>query len=106
MSDDLPPPVERHAAQDRAGKRALRTAHDLGAALAADGADAEPVVLRTDGPHVSLAGLAALIDEALAENAAAEPGGGSTEHAAEPSDPGTRPQRGTDSPSSAPRAAG
>ncbi|HEX2075934.1 MAG TPA: hypothetical protein VHF92_19320 [Geodermatophilus sp.] len=105
MSDDLPPPVERHAAQDRVGKRALRTAHDLGAALADDGADAEPVVLRTDGPHVSFAGLAALIDEALAEDAAARRAGRPAD-AAEPSGPRAQPQQGTAGPSSAPPTAG
>jgi hypothetical protein len=60
---DPPPRIERHEATDRFGKAAMRTAHDLGEALA----DADPVVVRTDGPHRSLAGLAALIDDALAE---------------------------------------
>jgi hypothetical protein len=60
---DPPPPIERHEATDRFGKAAMRTAHDLGEALA----DPDPVVVRTDGPHRSLAGLTALIDAALAE---------------------------------------
>ena len=106
MSDDLPPPVERHAAQDRVGKRALRTAHDLGAALTHDGAGPEPVLLRTDGPHVSFAGLAALIDEALAEDAAAGPAGRQADGAAEPPGPRPEPQQGAGGPSPAPPAAG
>ncbi|WP_448628117.1 hypothetical protein [Geodermatophilus sp. URMC 64] len=61
-------PIERHEAVDRFGKAALRTAHDLSDALAEeDGGPAEPVVLRTDGPHRSLAGLAAVLDAALAD---------------------------------------
>jgi hypothetical protein len=61
-------PIERHEAVDRFGKATLRTAHDLTAALAEeDGGPPEPVVLRTDGPHRSLDGLAALIDAALAD---------------------------------------
>jgi hypothetical protein len=65
---DLPPPIERHEAVDRFGKAALRTAHRLTAALAESGEDAEPIVLRTDGPHRTLDGLAALIDAALADD--------------------------------------
>ena len=69
---DQPPRIDKHEAWDRAGKAALRTAHDLGAALSATGEpDAEPgvepVVVRTGGPHRSIAALAALIDDALAE---------------------------------------
>jgi hypothetical protein len=60
---DPPPQIQRHEATDRFGKAAMRTAHDLGEALA----DPDPVVVRTDGPHRSLSGLAALIDAALAE---------------------------------------
>ena len=61
-----PPRIERHEAVDRFGKAALRTAHDLTAALAEnDRADEEPIVVRTDGPHRSIDGLMALIDEAL-----------------------------------------
>jgi len=61
------PPVERHVAADRAGKHALRTAHGITEALAANGADAgEPVLVRRNGPHRSIAGLETLIDEALA----------------------------------------
>jgi hypothetical protein len=66
MSEQLPP-IERHAATDRFGKRALRTAHELGAALPED----EPVLLRRDGPHRSIGGLEALLDEALADDEAA-----------------------------------
>jgi hypothetical protein len=66
------PPLERHEATDRFGKAALRTAHDLGEALA----DPDPVVVRTDGPHRSLAGLTALIDAALADDEDAERGAG------------------------------
>lgn len=69
---DPPPRIERHEATDRFGKAALRTAHDLGEALA----DADPVVVRTDGPHRTLDGLAALIDAALAEDPPAADGAG------------------------------
>ena len=65
---DLPPPIERHEAVDRFGKTALRTAHRLTAAMAESGADEEPILLRTDGPHRTLDGLAALIDAALADD--------------------------------------
>jgi hypothetical protein len=65
---DLPPPIERHEAVDRFGKTALRTAHRLTAAMAESGVDEEPILLRTDGPHRTLDGLAALIDAALADN--------------------------------------
>jgi hypothetical protein len=70
MSDLPPPPIERHEAADRFGKTALRTAHRLTAALAESGADEEPILVRTDGPHRTLDGLAALIDAALADNGA------------------------------------
>ena len=69
-----PPRIERHEATDRVGKAALRTAHDLTEALAEDeGSGPEPVVLRTDGPHRSLDGLAALLDAALAEEESDHP---------------------------------
>jgi hypothetical protein len=63
---DPPPRIERHEATDRFGAAALRAAHDLGKAL--PDPDPDPVVVRTGGPHRSLAGLAALIDAALAED--------------------------------------
>ncbi|NEM04652.1 hypothetical protein [Geodermatophilus normandii] len=70
MTEGLPR-VERHEAADRAGKAALRAAHDLTEALSEDGDDVpEPVVLRRGGPHRSLDGLAALLDQALEENEA------------------------------------
>jgi hypothetical protein len=68
MSDE-PPRVAAHEARDRFGKTAVRTAHDLTAALARDGrpeAD-DPIIVRTDGPHRTIDGLAALIDAALDE---------------------------------------
>ena len=70
--DPRPPTVEQHEAVDRFGKAALRTAHDLGAALAETGhaEPGEPVVVRTGGPHRTIDGLAALIDEVLADEAA------------------------------------
>ena len=65
MSEPLPP-VERHAATDRFGKTALRTAHEIAAALADDrDGVAEPGLLRRGGPHRSIGGLEALIDDAL-----------------------------------------
>jgi hypothetical protein len=65
---DQPPRIEKHEAADRAGKAALTTAHDLGAALSATGEqDVEPVVVRRGGPHRSIAALEALIDDALTE---------------------------------------
>jgi hypothetical protein len=69
MSDDLPP-IERHAATDRFGRHALRTAHDLGAALPED----EPVLLRRGGPHRSIGELEALLDEALTDDEPPAPG--------------------------------
>jgi hypothetical protein len=71
--DDEPPRIDKHEAVDRFGKMTLRTAHDLGAALA-DGDDdvAEPVVLRRGGPHRSIDGLMALLDDALAGESGAE----------------------------------
>jgi hypothetical protein len=75
--DDSPPRIERHEAVDRFGKKVLRTAHELTAALAENGAtDQEPVVLRTDGPHRSIRGLMGLIDEALDDD---RPSGGTAE---------------------------
>jgi hypothetical protein len=64
---EQPPRIERHEAFDRFGKTALRTAHDLTAGLTEAGFADEPIVLRTDGPHRSIDGLAALIDAALAD---------------------------------------
>jgi hypothetical protein len=71
--DDVPPRIDKHEAADRFGKTTLRTAHDLTAALA-DGDDvvAEPIVLRRGGPHRSIDGLMALLDDALADESAAE----------------------------------
>jgi hypothetical protein len=66
---EQPPPIERHAAADRFGKRALRTAHDLTAAMADDDGAGEPIVLRRNGPHRSIGALEALIDEALIDEA-------------------------------------
>jgi hypothetical protein len=67
---EQPPPIERHAAADRFGKRALRTAHDITAALAehAGGAEEEPVLLHRNGPHRSIGTLEALIDAALEDD--------------------------------------
>lgn len=65
---DLPPRIERHEAADRFGKIALHTAHRLSAAMAESGADQEPILVRTDGPHRTLDGLASLIDAALADD--------------------------------------
>jgi hypothetical protein len=62
-------PIERHVATERFGKQALRTAHDISVSLAEGGAD-EPVVLRRNGPHRSISGLEALLDEALADDGA------------------------------------
>jgi hypothetical protein len=36
--------------------------------MAESGADEEPILVRTDGPHRTLDGLAALIDAALADD--------------------------------------
>jgi hypothetical protein len=69
--DEHPPPIARHEAADRIGRITLGAAHDLGVALAESGStESEPVVVRTGGPHRTLDGLVALIDEALAEDAA------------------------------------
>ncbi|MGY1637422.1 hypothetical protein ACI78V_12300 [Geodermatophilus sp. SYSU D00742] len=78
MAEEFPR-IERHEAVDRFGRTALRTAADLDRALSDDdrGTDADPVVLRTDGPHRSLAGLAALLDEALADDHGDDRGGAS-----------------------------
>jgi hypothetical protein len=80
--DEHPPPIARHEAQDRIGRLTLRTAHDLGEALAESGStEVDPVVVRTDGPHLTLDGLVTLIDEALADNtASAAEDRGSTAH--------------------------
>jgi hypothetical protein len=75
--DDSPPRIERHEAVDRFGKKVLRTAHELTAALAEnDAADEEPVVLRTDGPHRSIRSLMVLIDDALDDE---RPSGGASD---------------------------
>jgi hypothetical protein len=69
--DDPPLPIARHEAVDRFGKVTLRSAHRLSAALA-EGGDAggeEPIIVRTDGPHRTIDGLAALIDAVLADDA-------------------------------------
>ena len=75
-SEHAVPRIERHEAYDRFGKSALRTAHDLSAALSEAGRAEgdEPVILRTNGPHRSIDGLAALIDAALEDG---PPAGGS-----------------------------
>jgi hypothetical protein len=66
---DALPPFERHEATDRFGKAALRAAHGLTEALADDEDEVpEPVVVRRNGPHRSLDGLAALLDEALQDD--------------------------------------
>jgi hypothetical protein len=70
---EQPPPIERHAAVDRFGKRALRTAHDLTTALAEDAGAEEPIVLRRNGPHRSIGALEALLDEALQDDERAAP---------------------------------
>jgi hypothetical protein len=64
-----PPAIALHEATDRIGKISLGTAHDLGVALAEGGADGEPIVVRTGGPHRTVDGLLALIDAALADDA-------------------------------------
>ncbi|MFC5993688.1 hypothetical protein ACFQE5_05605 [Pseudonocardia hispaniensis] len=62
----------KHQARDRFGKEALQTAHGITEALAEAGVDDDGVVvLRTDGKRHSFAGLEKLIDDALAEEAAA-----------------------------------
>jgi hypothetical protein len=69
-SETGPPRIEKHEARDRAGKAALRAAHDLGAALAGDDDGVpDPVVLDRRGPHRSIDRLSALIDAALDEAA-------------------------------------
>lgn len=77
---ERPPRIERHEAYDRIGKIVWQTAHALGEA---DGAG-EPIVVRTDGPHRSIDGLAALIDEALAD----EPPGTAVDDRRKPRDDG------------------
>ncbi|GAB3199909.1 hypothetical protein GCM10027261_30740 [Geodermatophilus arenarius] len=69
MTDEVPR-IERHEAADRAGKAALRAAHDLTVGLSSDDDVPEPVVVRRGGPHRSVGGLADLIDSALQENEA------------------------------------
>jgi hypothetical protein len=70
MMSEQPPPIERHAAADRFGKRALGAVHDITVALAeGDDGAGEPVLLRRNGPHRSIGGLQALIDEALIDEA-------------------------------------
>jgi hypothetical protein len=81
---DALPPFERHEATDRFGKAALRAAHDLTEALAdEEGGVPEPVVVRRNGPHRSLDGLAALLDAALAgDEDGAGPGDGTVDRPA------------------------
>lgn len=72
---DTPPPIERHAATERFGKAALRTAHRLSVAMAESGsAGEEPILVRAGGPHRTLDGVAALIDAALADEGAGAEG--------------------------------
>jgi hypothetical protein len=87
--DEHLPPIARHEAQDRIGRLTLGTAHDLGAALAEEGADGEPIVVRTGGPHRTADGLLALIDAALADDAALaeEHRGDTAGRAADPATP-------------------
>jgi hypothetical protein len=60
------PEIPAHRAKDRFGKIAIHTAHDISQALADSGEpDDGVVVLRTDGPHRSIAELERLIDDAL-----------------------------------------
>lgn len=67
MSDDVPV-IGTHRAKDRFGKIAVQAAHEISQALAESGEpDDGVVVLRTDGPHRSIAGLERLIDTVLAE---------------------------------------
>lgn len=67
MSDDVPV-IGTHRAKDRFGKIAVHAAHEISQALAESGEpDDGVVVLRTDGPHRSIAGLERLIDTVLAE---------------------------------------
>jgi len=85
--DEHPPPIARHEAQDRIGRVTLGTAHRLGVALGESGStDGDPIVLRTDGPHLTLDGLVSLIDEALADDAAS-----AAEDRGSPADQGSRP---------------
>ena len=89
-----PPPIPLHEATDRIGRISLGTAHDLGAALAEGGADGEPIVVRTGGPHRTVDGLLALIDAALADDAALaeEDRGVTAGRAADPAAPDIDPQ--------------
>lgn len=65
---DQVPEISAHRAKDRFGKIAVHTAHEISRALTESGeTDDGVVVLRTDGPHRSLAGLERLIDDVLAE---------------------------------------
>lgn len=76
MSEE-PPPIAGHEARDRIGKITLQSVHDLGAALTQPGSPAvEPVVVRRGGRHRTVAGLMALIDEALADDEAEDRGTG------------------------------
>jgi hypothetical protein len=86
--------VPQHEAWDRAGTRVLRTAHDLGAALAEEGAAPDPVVVRTGGPHRSIDALAALIDAALADDDATRTGEDADDAAARTGDDGGPPEPG------------
>ena len=73
MSDDLPE-IPAHRAKDRFGKIAVHAADQISQALAESGEpDDGVVVLRTDGPHRSIAGLERLIDTALADGERPDP---------------------------------
>jgi hypothetical protein len=73
QGSDLPPVHPKHQAQDRFGTASLQAAHRISRGLAEAGVDDDgAVVLRTDGPRHSLAGLEKLIDDALAEEDAAQ----------------------------------
>ena len=94
--DEQPPPIERHAATDRFGKQALRTAHALGRALDDGDGDGEPVLFRRGGPHRDIRGLGALLDEALAEHEQQRGGSGMT---TPPAPPAPQPEPPGPSPS-------
>lgn len=103
------PPIERHEATDRIGKITLRTAHDLGVALnESDPSEVEPIVVRPGERHATVAGLMALIDEALADHAgsADDAGSGNDAGAGNPEptdeDPDSTPERGTQPPATRP----
>ncbi|MGY1727351.1 hypothetical protein ACI79J_10305 [Geodermatophilus sp. SYSU D01062] len=91
MSGEVPR-IERHEAADRAGKAALRAAHDLTEGLSSGEPDddvPEPVVVRRGGPHRSVGGLADLIDSALEENEALQENEAVRENERESGEPGS-----------------